>query len=224
MGPGMTDKKKRVAILISGRGSTLAALIEAARAPDYPAEIACVLSNRPQAEGLAKAQAAGVPARAIDHTKHASRAAFEAELDAALASFGVDLVACAGFMRLLTPAFVERWHNRMLNIHPSLLPAFRGLNTHARALEAGVKITGCTVHLVRPDVDDGPIIAQAAVPVLEGDSAESLAARVLQAEHKLYPHALALLAAGKVQIADKKAAGPQAPVNQEKALFWPPLA
>lgn len=216
--------KKRVGILISGRGSNMTALIEAARAPDYPAEIACVLSNRPQAEGLAKAQVAGVPARAIDHTKHASRAAFEAELDAALASFGVDLVACAGFMRLLTPAFVERWHNRMLNIHPSLLPAFRGLNTHTRALEAGVKITGCTVHLVRPDVDDGPIIAQAAVPVLEGDSAESLAARVLQAEHKLYPHALALLAAGKVQIADKKAAGPQAPVNQEKALFWPPLA
>jgi phosphoribosylglycinamide formyltransferase-1 len=201
----------------------MAALIAAARAPAYPAEIACVLSNRPEAEGLAKAQAAGVPARAIDHAKFASREAFETELDAALASFGVELIACAGFMRILTPAFVERWHNRMLNIHPSLLPAFRGLNTHERALQAGVKITGCTVHVVRPDMDEGPIIAQAAVPVRDADTAETLAARVLEAEHKLYPHALALVAAGHVRIADEKAAGPQVPVNQEKALFWPPL-
>jgi phosphoribosylglycinamide formyltransferase-1 len=220
----MTMARKRIGILISGRGSNMASLIEAARAPDYPAEIACVLSNRPRAEGLARAQAAGVPARAIDHTKHASRTDFEAELDAALAASGVELIACAGFMRLLTPAFVERWRNRMLNIHPSLLPAFRGLDTHARALQAGVKITGCTVHVVRPDMDDGPIIAQAAVPVLEGDSAESLAARVLQAEHKLYPHGMALFAAGNVRIEGDKVIGPQAPVNQEKALFWPPLA
>jgi phosphoribosylglycinamide formyltransferase-1 len=219
----MSTPKKRVAILISGRGSNMAALIAAARAPAYPAEIACVLSNRPEAEGLAKAQAAGVPARAIDHAKFASREAFETELDAALASFGVELIACAGFMRILTPAFVERWHNRMLNIHPSLLPAFRGLNTHERALQAGVKITGCTVHVVRPDMDEGPIIAQAAVPVRDADTAETLAARVLEAEHKLYPHALALFAAGHVRIADEKAAGPQVPVNQEKALFWPPL-
>jgi phosphoribosylglycinamide formyltransferase-1 len=220
----MSTPKKRVGILISGRGSNMMALIAAARAPAYPAEIACVLSNRPEAEGLKKAQAAGVPAIAVDHTTFESREAFEAALDAELEAFRVDLVACAGFMRLLTPAFVARRRNRMLNIHPSLLPAFRGLNTHERALQAGVKITGCTVHVVRPDMDDGPIIAQAAVPVREADSVESLAARVLEAEHMLYPHALALLAAGQVLIADKKVVGPQVPVNQEKALFWPPLA
>jgi len=220
----MTDKKKRVAILISGRGSNMMALIAAARAPGYPVEIACVLSNRPRAEGLKRAEAEGVPAQAIDHTKFASRAAFEGELDAALTSFGVELVACAGFMRLMTPGFVERWRNRMLNIHPSLLPAFPGLHTHERALAAGVRITGCTVHLVRPDMDNGPIIAQAAVPVLDGDTAESLGERVLEAEHKLYPHALALFASGRVQIAAEMVRGPQAPINQEKALFWPPLA
>ena len=135
----------------------------------------------------------------------------------------MDLVACAGFMRLMTPAFVARWHDRMLNIHPSLLPAFPGLDTHARVLAAGVKITGCTVHVVRPAVDDGPIVAQAAVPVHDSDTAESLAARVLQAEHRLYPHALALFAAGQVRIGDEKVRGPQVPVNQDKALFWPPL-
>jgi phosphoribosylglycinamide formyltransferase-1 len=215
--------KKRVGILISGRGSNMGALIDAARQPDYPAEIVCVLSNRPNAEGLKKAEHEGVPTRVIDHTTCASRAAFESELDATLLLFGVDLVACAGFMRLMTPAFVTRWHDRMLNIHPSLLPAFPGLDTHERALAAGVKITGCTVHVVRPDMDDGPIVAQAAVPVHDSDTAESLAARVLQAEHRLYPHALALFAAGRVQIGDKKVRGPQVPVNQEKALFWPPL-
>jgi phosphoribosylglycinamide formyltransferase-1 len=206
-----------------GRGSNMMALIAAARTPDYPAEIACVLSSRSEAEGLKKAQAEGVPVRAVDHTKFTSRQAFEAELDAALTSFGVDLVACAGFLRVLTPAFVERWQNRMLNIHPSLLPAFPGLNTHKRALAAGVRITGCTVHVVRPDMDDGPIVAQAAVPVLDGDSAETLADRVLEAEHRLYPHALALFASGRVEIADEKVHGPQVPVNQEKDLFWPPL-
>jgi phosphoribosylglycinamide formyltransferase-1 len=218
-----TPNKKRVGILISGRGSNMVSLIAAARAPDYPAEIACVLSNRPDAAGLAKAQAEGVPVRAIDHTAFATRGAFEEELDAALRSFGVELVACAGFMRLLTPAFVARWQDRMLNIHPSLLPAFPGLNTHARALAAGVKITGCTVHVVRPDMDDGPIIAQAAVPVLDGDSADTLAARVLAVEHRLYPRALALFASGGISISDEKASGPQVPVNQEEVLIWPPL-
>jgi len=215
--------KKRVAILISGRGSNMASLIKAARAPDYPAEIACVLSNRSEAKGLKGAQAEGVPAIAIDHTAFAGREVFDAALEHELNSFRVDLVACAGFMRLLTPAFVTRWHNRIINIHPSLLPAFKGLDTHARVLRAGVKITGCTVHVVRPDMDDGPIIAQAAVPVVDGDTAETLAARVLQAEHRLYPHALALLAGGQVEIRGDTVVGPQVPVNQEKALFWPPL-
>ncbi len=218
----MADKK-RVGILISGRGSNMSALIEAARAPGYPATIACVVSNRPDAAGLAIAQAAGVPAIAVDHTTFESREAFEAALDAELKSFNVDLIACAGFMRLLTPAFVTRWQDRLINIHPSLLPAFKGLNTHERALAAGVKITGCSVHLVRPDMDDGPIIAQAAVPVQAGDTPESLARRVLQAEHKLYPHALALIAANQVRIAGENVLGPQVPVNQDKALFWPPL-
>ncbi len=219
----MTDTRKRVGILISGRGSNMTALVVAARDPAYPAEIVCVLSNRPEAEGLVKAAAAGIATRTIDHTRFKERGAFEAELDKALRNAGVELVACAGFMRLMTPDFVERWRDRMLNIHPSLLPAFPGLNTHERALAAGVRITGCTVHVVRPEMDDGPIIAQAAVPVLDGDTAESLAARVLEAEHRLYPHALALYAAGHVQIAGEKVRGPQVSINQGKALFWPPL-
>jgi phosphoribosylglycinamide formyltransferase-1 len=218
-----TPRKKSVGILLSGRGSNMVSLIAAARAPAYPAEIACVLSNRPDAAGLAKAQTEGVPVRAIDHTAFANRAAFEEELDAALRSFEVEIIACAGFMRLLTPAFVGRWQDRMLNIHPSLLPAFPGLNTHERALAAGVKITGCTVHVVRPDMDDGPIIAQAAVPVLDGDSVDTLAARVLAVEHLLYPRALALFASGGISISDEKVSGPQVPVNQEEVLIWPPL-
>ena len=219
----MITKKKRVGVLISGRGSNMESLIAAARASDYPAEIACVLSNRTDAAGLAKAQAAGVPAHAIDHTAFANRAAFEDGLDAGLRSFGVELIACAGFMRLFTPAFVARWQDRMLNIHPSLLPAFPGLNTHERALAAGVKITGCTVHVVRPDMDDGPIIAQGAVPILDGDSADTLAARVLAVEHRLYPRALALFASGGISISGEKVSGPQVLVNQEKVLIWPPL-
>jgi phosphoribosylglycinamide formyltransferase 1 len=224
MADNTTDHKKRVGILISGRGSNMMALIRAAQAPAYPAEIACVVSNRPAAEGLKKAQAEGVPAITVDHATFDGREAFEAALDAELKTFRVDLVACAGFMRILTPTFVKRWHDRMLNIHPSLLPAFQGLDTHVRALAAGVKIAGCTVHAVRAHVDDGPIIAQAAVPVLDWDTVETLGARVLEAEHKLYPHALALFASGAVWIKDDRVSGPQAPVNQEKALFWPPLA
>jgi phosphoribosylglycinamide formyltransferase-1 len=219
----MTDKKKRVGVLISGRGSNMTALIEAARDPAYPAEIVCVISNRPDAEGLKRAEAAGLPAVAVDHAMFASREAFEVALDTELARFGVELIACAGFMRLLTPGFVNRWHDRMLNIHPSLLPAFPGLNTHEHVLALGVKITGCTVHIVRPDMDDGPIIAQAAVPVRDEDTPESLAARVLKAEHRLYPHALALFAAGRVRVVDETVRGPQVPVNQEKAFYWPPL-
>ena len=217
------NRKKRVAILISGRGSNMAALIAAARAPGYPAEIACVIANSADAGGLALAAEAGVPAIVVDHKSYSGREAFEAELSAKLEASKIDLVACAGFMRIMSPAFVERWHDRMLNIHPSLLPAFKGLNTHARALAAGVKITGCTVHLVRAEVDDGPIIAQAAVPVLAGDSPETLAARVLAAEHRLYAHALALFAAGDVAPRLHREGGAQVTVNQEKALFSPPL-
>ncbi len=215
--------KKRVGILISGRGSNMVSLIEAARAPDYPAEITCVISNRPEAQGLKRAQAAGVPAVAIDHTAFDTREAFEAALDAELSRFGVELVACAGFMRVMSAAFVERWHDRMINIHPSLLPAFKGLDTHARALQAGAKIAGCTVYVMRPAVDDGPIIAQAAVPVLPGDTPEHLAERVLAAEHQLYPHALRLFLLGHGGSAGAKREDTQVPVNQEKALFWPPL-
>jgi len=216
-------ERKRVGILISGRGSNMLSLIAAGRQPDYPAEIACVISNRPEAQGLLKAAAEGVPTRAIDHKGYGTREAFEVELDAALRTFDVDLVACAGFMRLMTAEFVERWRDRMLNIHPSLLPAFKGLDTHARALAAGVKVTGCTVHLVRPEMDSGPIIAQAAVPVRDEDTAESLAARVLEAEHLLYPHALSLFAAGAIMVSGERTVAPQAPVNQAKPLFWPPL-
>jgi phosphoribosylglycinamide formyltransferase-1 len=215
--------KQRIGILISGRGSNMMSLIEAARADDFPAEIACVISNRGEALGLKKAQAAGVPAIAVDHAAFDTREAFEAALDAELKTFRADLIACAGFMRVLSSAFVERWHDRMVNIHPSLLPAFKGLNTHERALQAGVRITGCTVHVVRASVDDGPIIAQAAVPVLAGDTPELLAARVLEAEHKLYPHALRLFLKGESRDAGNSLESVQVSVNQEKALFWPPL-
>ena len=190
--------RKRVAILISGRGSNMAALIEAARHPDYPAEIVLVISNRLEAEGLARAAAAGIATAVVDHTSFAGKPAFEAALNARLAEAGAEIVCLAGFMRLLSPGFVERWRDRLLNIHPSLLPAFPGLDTHARAIAAGAKVHGCTVHFVRAAMDDGPIIAQAEVPVLPGDTPELLAARVLVAEHQLYPGALAEVAAGKI--------------------------
>jgi phosphoribosylglycinamide formyltransferase-1 len=195
--------RKRVAIIISGRGSNMRALTEAAKAQDYPAEIAAVLSNRPAAAGLEFATAAGIPTAVVDHTRFGSdRAAFEQALHAELQSRAIDLVCLAGFMRLLTPWLVQRWSGRMLNIHPSLLPAFKGLHTHEAALQAGVRIHGATVHFVVPDLDSGPILAQAAVPVHDSDTAESLGARVLAAEHQLYPRALRLVAEGRVRIAD----------------------
>jgi phosphoribosylglycinamide formyltransferase-1 len=187
--------KRRVAVLLSGRGSNLAALIEAARAPDYPATIALVLSNRPDAGGLAIARQAGIPAEAVDHRPFGpDRAAHEAILDARLREAGTDLVCLAGYLRRLTPFLVNAWAGRMLNIHPSLLPAFPGLHTHAGALAAGVCLHGCTVHLVSEELDGGPIVAQAAVPVLPGDTEAELAARVLAQEHALYPAALRMLA------------------------------
>jgi phosphoribosylglycinamide formyltransferase-1 len=194
--------KKRLAILISGRGSNMMALVAAARAPNYPVEVAAIVSNRPNAAGLAWARAEGLPATLIDHKAYATREAFDAALDQVLVKAGVELVALAGFMRIQTASFVRKWQARQLNIHPSLLPAFKGLNAQAQALDAGVKISGCTVHFVTEDLDGGPIIAQAAVPVCEGDSAESLAARIRVAEHQLYPDALALVAAGRTRLSD----------------------
>jgi phosphoribosylglycinamide formyltransferase 1 len=187
--------KTRVAILISGRGSNMTALIEAARAEDYPAEIVLVVSNRPDAAGLVRARAAGIATVVIDHTRFAgNREAFEHALDEELRNYKIGLVCLAGFMRLLTPWLVARWQGRMLNIHPSLLPQFKGLDTHRRALDAGAKWHGATVHFVVPEMDSGPIIVQESVPVREGDTAEALAARVLELEHQLYPRALRVVA------------------------------
>ena len=199
----MMTTRRRTAVLISGRGSNMAALIEAAGKSDYPAEIALVASNVADAAGIGRAAAAGIETAVVDHRPYGKeREAFERALDAELAARRIDLVCLAGFMRLLTPWFVDRWQGRMINIHPSLLPAFKGLDTHARALAAGVKIHGATVHFVVPETDAGPIIVQAAVPVADDDTADSLAARVLAAEHRIYPFALAAVAAGRVRIVD----------------------
>lgn len=214
--------KKRVGVLISGRGSNMMSLVEAARAPDYPAEIVLIVSNRPEAAGLAWAKAQGIPALSLDHKNFPNREAFEDQLDRLLKAARVEIVACAGFMRRMTAGFVEAWRDRMLNIHPSLLPSFKGLDTHAAALAAGVKIAGCTVHIVRPELDSGPILAQAAVPVLADDTAETLAQRVLEAEHKLYPHALRLFALDQA-VVDGEHVNVNAPVNQAKPLFSPGL-
>ena len=196
----VSGRKTRVAILISGRGSNMVSLIEAAKAPGYPAEIVCVLANRPDAAGLTRAAAEGITAQAIDHRAFPDRASFDAALDAELRAADIDLVCLAGFMRIFTPGFVEGWAGRMLNIHPSLLPLFKGTQTHAQALAAGVRLHGCTVHFVVPELDAGPIVAQAAVPVREGDDPDSLAARVIVQEHRLYPAALALVAGGRARL------------------------
>ena len=191
--------RMRTAVLVSGRGSNMAALLDAAADPAFPAEIVLVLSNRPGAGALARAQAAGVPTTVVDHRAYADRAAFEAAMQAELERSGIELVCLAGFMRVLTPWFIGRWPDRLVNIHPSLLPSYRGLHTHERALADGVRIHGCTVHLVVPELDAGPIIAQAAVPVRTADTPDTLAARVLAAEHQLYPRALSWLASGRVR-------------------------
>jgi phosphoribosylglycinamide formyltransferase-1 len=218
----MTPRKTRTAILISGRGSNMQALIEAASASDYPAEIVLVVSNRPDAPGLAWAQERGVKTLAIDHKSHATREAFEGALQDALEAAGTELVALAGFMRLMTPGFVETWRDRMINIHPSLLPSFKGLHTHERALAAGIRITGCTVHFVRTEMDEGPIIAQAAVAVRNGDTPDALAARVLEAEHGLYPLALSLVASGRVRCDGEKIIMDQ-DTNLNPPLYSPSL-
>lgn len=196
--------KLRVGILISGRGSNMRALIEAARDKSFPAEIALVLSNNADAVGLKVAADAGLKTAVVDHRKR-TREDFEAELDRVLRSAGVEFICLAGFMRLLTASFVNAWSDKILNIHPSLLPAFKGIHVHERAIEAGVRFTGCTVHFVRPEMDDGPIVAQAAVPVHGNDDADKLAARVLEAEHRIYPLALRLVAEGRVTITGNSA-------------------
>ncbi|HTN63422.1 MAG TPA: phosphoribosylglycinamide formyltransferase [Devosia sp.] len=190
--------RKRVAILISGRGSNMQALIEAAKASDYPAEIVGVFSNRLDAPGLDFARANGVPTLSVSHKDFSSREAFDAVIDQALADWRVDYVCLAGFMRIFSTSFAQKWTGRMLNIHPSLLPKFKGLHPHQQALDAGEKVHGCTVHWVIPELDDGPTILQAEVPILPGDTAETLAARTLIAEHSIYPEALRMLASGGV--------------------------
>jgi phosphoribosylglycinamide formyltransferase 1 len=194
--------RKRIAILISGRGANMGALIAAAKKPDYPAEIALVLSNRPEAGGLKRASTEGISTAVVDHADFGKdRETFERAVQAHLETHRIEIVCLAGFMRLFTSSFVSRWSGRMINIHPSLLPLFKGLHTHERALEAGVKIHGATVHFVSPEVDAGPIIAQAAVPVLDDDTPDALSARVLSAELRLYPLALGLVAGGKSSLA-----------------------
>jgi len=195
--------KKRVAVLISGRGSNMAALIEAAKDATFPAGIVLVLSNRPAAAGLGLARTSAIATAVVDHAVYGKdREAFERKLQDLLEAHRVELICLAGFMRLFTPWFVERWQGRMINIHPALLPAFKGLDTHQQALAAGVKIHGASVHFVVPDMDSGPIIAQGAVGVRDDDTAATLAARVLAIEHRIYPAALALLAAGRLEIVD----------------------
>jgi phosphoribosylglycinamide formyltransferase-1 len=210
----------RTAVLISGRGSNMQALVQASRTADYPAEIALIVSNRADAAGLEWAQAQGLATAVVDHQAFAMRSDFDERIGEILCESGVELVALAGFMRLMTSEFVNSWQGRMINIHPSLLPAFKGLDTHGRALAAGVKITGCTVHFVTPEVDEGPIIAQAAVPVIESDDEDRLAARVLAAEHRLYPAALRWVAEGSITFENAARAG-SGSVNQDHVLMSP---
>ena len=193
--------RKRVAVLISGRGSNMAALIEAAKAKDYPAEIALVVSNRPEAGGLLVARAAGIATETVDHAKFSGdRNRFEQEIQSVLEKYRIEIICLAGFMRLLTANFLERWQWRILNIHPALLPDFKGLDTHKRVIDAGVNIHGATVHFVVPELDSGPVIAQGAINVRPDDSEETLAVRVLKVEHRIYPLALKLVAEGRVRI------------------------
>jgi phosphoribosylglycinamide formyltransferase-1 len=210
--------RKRVAILISGRGSNMLALIEAAHDQHYPAEIALVISNESTAAGLERARAAGIRTCVIDHRRFGKdREAFERALQAELEAHAIEFVCLAGFMRLLTRWLVGRWQGRMLNIHPALLPAFKGLDTHARALAAGAARHGATVHFVVPEMDSGPIIAQGAVTVLPDDTEAALAARVLEVEHRIYPYALRLVAEGRVEIADGRCLIDGAPASVSEA-------
>ena len=196
--------RARVGVLISGGGTNLQALIDAAT-PDFPVEIVLVISNRPGVRGLQRASAAGIATLVINHRDFDGRAPFDAALNVAFQSAGCQIVCLAGFMRILTPGFIDSWAGRMLNIHPSLLPSFPGLHTHQRALDASARIAGCTTHLVTTELDSGPILAQAVVPILADDTADTLAARVLKQEHRIYPQTLRLLAEGRIRIVDGRA-------------------
>ncbi len=218
----MSRDRKKIAILISGRGSNMSALIEAAREPDHPATVVGVISDRAEAPGIERATAVGVPAETVARADYADRAAHEGALEAALARLDADIVCLAGYMRMLSPEFVARWAGRLINIHPSLLPLFRGLDTHRRCLEAGMRIHGASVHFVTDEMDGGPIVAQVAVPVLAGDDEAALAARVLRAEHRLYPFALRLVAEGRVRLEGGRAvADGWADAEQHSQLFSP---
>jgi phosphoribosylglycinamide formyltransferase-1 len=198
--------RKRIVIMISGRGSNMAALIEAADDRGFPAEIVGVISDKADARGLQLASSKGIPTRVVARGDFSSKDAHDTAIDKELSAFGAEIVCLAGYMRLLTPGFVAKWQGRMINIHPALLPAFKGLDTHQRALDAGTRIHGCTVHFVTPEMDDGPIIAQSAVPVLIGDDEKALAARVLKAEHHLFPLALRMVCEGKARMQGGKTA------------------
>ncbi|MCE7997588.1 MAG: phosphoribosylglycinamide formyltransferase [Rhodobiaceae bacterium] len=213
----------KLGILFSGRGTNLAALIDACRDEKYPADIAIAISNNPNAEGIAIAEAAGIPVQVINHKEFEDRDTFDAALDATLKEAGVELVCNAGFMRILTSGFVKSWHNRQLNIHPSLLPAFKGLHVHDRVLESGVRLTGATVHFVRDEMDEGPIVAQVAVPVEPDDTVETLTARVLEAEHQIYPMAVRLVAEGKARVQGERVAIEGAPQTKTGPLYVPAL-
>lgn len=196
---GVETKKLKLAIFISGRGSNMRSIMRACEYPDFPAEISVVLSNRPNSEGLDLANQAGIPTEVVDHKQYDTREAFEDEIQERLQNYDVDMIVLAGFMRILTASFVEQWPDQIINIHPSLLPDYKGLNTHERAISDGQKEAGCTVHFVIPDLDSGPIIAQRRVPIKNGDTPDSLAARVLEQEHEIYPEAIKLIAQQKTK-------------------------
>ena len=213
----------KVAVLISGRGTNLQALIDAfPKGADSPVQIVLVLSNRPDAQGLERAAKAGLKTEIVDHKSFTSREDFDVAMDREIRAAGAAFIILAGFMRLLSEGFINAWKDRMINIHPALLPSFRGLDTHRRALDAGVKLHGCTAHFVRHETDTGPIIAQAAVPVLPGDDEAALAARVLGAEHQLYPLVLRLIAEGKVRVEGERAIIADAPAA-DGILFNPAI-
>lgn len=211
----------KTGVLISGSGTNLQALLDAARDPAYPAEIVLVISNKTDAFGLERARKAGVATRVIDHKSFTDRAAFDGELHAALAAAGCQMVCLAGFMRILTPEFVERWRGRMINIHPSLLPSFRGLDAQGQTITAGVRVSGATVHFVVPEMDAGPIVVQGVVPVLPDDDAEALGKRILTVEHRIYPLALRLIGEGRVRIEGQRAIITDAPGDPGRTLLVP---
>lgn len=214
--------KLKLGVLISGRGSNLQALIDACANASYPAEIVTVISNRPDAKGLARARAANIATQVIEHTAYGDSESFDRDVDAALQAAGAQLICLAGFMRLLSAWFVDQWPDRIVNIHPSLLPAFKGTDSHAQVLAAGVKLSGCSVHFVRSEMDAGPIVMQAAVPVLPGDNEDSLAARVLAAEHQCYPRAVRLIAENRFIVEDGRVVIADTGATAEP-LFNPPL-